>query len=100
MKTELVEKLALIYVQAHTTEDMGNDEKKLCQRLAQAVEMLPDEKREFILGYAEGVIAMANSSLIPHSSAICHAVKPQAAASASRASRTRWLGVFARCNHL
>ena len=30
------------------------------QRLAQAVEMLPDEKREFILGYAEGVIAMAN----------------------------------------
>lgn len=39
---------------------MGNDEKKLCQRLAQAVEMLPDEKREFILGYAEGVIAMAN----------------------------------------
>lgn len=22
--------------------------------------MLPDEKREFILGYAEGVIAMAN----------------------------------------
>lgn len=39
---------------------MGNDEKKLCQRLAQAVEMLPDDKREFILGYAEGVIAMAN----------------------------------------
>lgn len=39
---------------------MGNDEKKLCQRLAQAVEMLPDEKREFILGYAEGVIAMSN----------------------------------------
>ena len=39
---------------------MGNEEKKLCQRLAQAVEMLPDEKREFILGYAEGVIAMAN----------------------------------------
>ncbi len=39
---------------------MGNDEKKLCQRLAQAVEMLPDEKREFILGYAEGVIAMVN----------------------------------------
>lgn len=39
---------------------MGNEEKKLCQRLAQAVEMLPGEKREFILGYAEGVIAMAN----------------------------------------
>lgn len=39
---------------------MGNEEKKLCQRLAQAVEMLPDEKREFILDYAEGVIAMAN----------------------------------------
>ena len=39
---------------------MGNEEKKLCQRLALAVEMLPDEKREFILGYAEGVIAMAN----------------------------------------
>ena len=38
----------------------ANEEKKLCQRLAQAVEMLPDEKREFILGYAEGVIAMAN----------------------------------------
>ena len=38
----------------------ANEEKKLCQRLAQAVEMLPDEKREVILGYAEGVIAMAN----------------------------------------
>lgn len=39
---------------------MGDDEKKLCQRLALAVEMLPDDKREFILGYAEGVIAMSN----------------------------------------
>lgn len=39
---------------------MGNEEKKLCQRLARAVETLPAEKREFILGYAEGVIAMAN----------------------------------------
>lgn len=39
---------------------MGNDEKKLCQRLALAVEALPNDKREFIMGYAEGVIAMAN----------------------------------------
>ncbi len=39
---------------------MENDAKKICQRLAQAAELLPNEKREFILGYAEGVIAMAN----------------------------------------
>lgn len=39
---------------------MGNDEKKICQRLALAVEALPNDKREFIMGYAEGVIAMAN----------------------------------------
>ena len=39
---------------------MENDAKKICQRLEQAAELLPNEKREFILGYAEGVIAMAS----------------------------------------
>ena len=38
---------------------MGTDEKKLGQKIAEAVSILPDEKREYILGYAEGVIAMA-----------------------------------------
>ena len=40
---------------------MGADEKKLGQKIAEAVSILPDEKREYILGYAEGVIAMASA---------------------------------------
>lgn len=40
---------------------MGADEKKLAQKITEAVSILPDEKREFILGYAEGVIAMSDA---------------------------------------
>lgn len=39
---------------------MGTEEKKIAQSITAAVSVLPDEKREFILGYAEGVIAMAD----------------------------------------
>lgn len=38
---------------------MSTEDKKVIQSIAQAVNVLPDNKREFILGYAEGVIAMA-----------------------------------------
>lgn len=38
---------------------MGTDDKKLGQAITEAVAILSAEKREFILGYAEGVIAMA-----------------------------------------
>ena len=40
---------------------MGADEKKLGQKIVEAISILPDEKREYILGYAEGVIAMASA---------------------------------------
>ncbi len=40
---------------------MGADEKELGKKITEAVSILPDEKREFILGYAEGVIAMASA---------------------------------------
>ncbi len=36
---------------------MNADEKKIVQTIAAAVSILPDGKREYILGYAEGVIA-------------------------------------------
>ena len=39
---------------------MGAEEKKIVKRITEAVSNLPGEKREFILGYAEGVIAMAD----------------------------------------
>ena len=39
---------------------MGAEEKKIAQSITEAVSMLPEEKREYILGYAEGVIAMAD----------------------------------------
>lgn len=39
---------------------MSADEKKIMQTIAAAVSILPDEKREYILGYAEGVIAAAS----------------------------------------
>ena len=38
---------------------MSENEKKLAQSLATALETLPDSKKEFLLGYAEGVAAMA-----------------------------------------
>lgn len=40
---------------------MGADEKKIIQTIAEAVSILPEERRTYILGYAEGVIAMASS---------------------------------------
>ena len=39
---------------------MGADEKELGKIITEAVAALPDEKREYILGYAEGVLAMAD----------------------------------------
>ena len=39
---------------------MSDKEKKLGKIITEAVAALPDEKREYILGYAEGVLAMAD----------------------------------------
>lgn len=38
---------------------MSDKERTAAQQLAQAFELLPDNKKEFLLGYAEGVSAMA-----------------------------------------
>ncbi len=38
---------------------MSNSEKEVILSLTEAVAALPENKREFILGYAEGVLAMA-----------------------------------------
>lgn len=37
---------------------MSAEEKKVIQRIAEAAAILPDDERKYILGYAEGVIAM------------------------------------------
>ena len=37
---------------------MGNIEKKIIKSISAAVSALPEEKREFLRGYAEGVAAM------------------------------------------
>lgn len=39
---------------------MSEKEKKIVQSITEAVFALLDEKREFTLGYAEGVLAMGN----------------------------------------
>ncbi len=39
---------------------MNAEEKKILQTIAAAVSILPDGKREYIRGYAEGVIAASN----------------------------------------
>ena len=39
---------------------MGDEEKDVGRTIMKAMDILPDEKREYLLGYAEGVIAMAN----------------------------------------
>lgn len=38
---------------------MSTKEKEIVKSLTEAVSTLPEEKREYILGYAEGVLAMA-----------------------------------------
>lgn len=40
---------------------MSEMEKKLADSLAKAAAALPENKREFLLGYAEGVAAMAEA---------------------------------------
>ena len=39
---------------------MNAEEKKILQTIAAAVSILPDGKRKYIRGYAEGVIAASN----------------------------------------
>ena len=41
---------------------MSEREKQIAENLADAVSRLPDSKREFLLGYAEGVAAMADKA--------------------------------------
>lgn len=41
---------------------MSEREKQIAENLAEAVAKLPDSKREFLLGYAEGVAAMADKA--------------------------------------
>lgn len=38
---------------------VNENERRIAESLAVALEMLPDSKKEFLLGYAEGVAAMA-----------------------------------------
>lgn len=38
---------------------MSEKEKQIAEKLAAACEQLPDGKKEFLMGYAEGVAAMA-----------------------------------------
>ena len=44
---------------------MSEKEKKIANNLGKALEMLPDGKREFLIGYAEGVAAMASRQQAP-----------------------------------
>lgn len=37
---------------------MSEKEKQIAEKIASACEQLPDSKREFLLGFAEGVAAM------------------------------------------
>lgn len=41
---------------------MSEREKQIAENLAEAVAKLPDNKKEFLLGYAEGVAAMADKA--------------------------------------
>lgn len=44
---------------------MSENREAVAQSIAIAADALPDEKREFLMGYAEGVIAMAASLRAP-----------------------------------
>ena len=42
---------------------MSTKEKEIVRSITEAVSILPEEKREYILGYAEGVLAMAGQMI-------------------------------------
>lgn len=42
---------------------MNVEEQRIAANLADAIKQLPDGKKEFLLGYAEGVAAMAVKSI-------------------------------------
>lgn len=39
---------------------MSAKEKEIVRNITEAVSILPEKKREYIIGYAEGVLAMAD----------------------------------------
>ena len=41
---------------------MSAEEKTIAKTLAEAISALPDGKREYLIGYAEGVAAMAEAA--------------------------------------
>lgn len=41
---------------------MNAEEKKVAQNLMKALQALPDAKREYLLGFADGVIAMGSQN--------------------------------------
>lgn len=48
-------------------DNMNTNEKRIASVIAEAINMLPDNKKEYLLGYAEGVVAMSicgNSSRV------------------------------------
>ena len=46
-------------------EPMSEDNKAVARRIAEAMSALPNEKCEFLIGYAEGAIAMAATMCPP-----------------------------------
>lgn len=40
---------------------MSKEEKTIAKSLAEALQILPDGKREYLIGFAEGVAAMAEA---------------------------------------
>ena len=44
---------------------MSCEEKNIIKNIIEAVSILPEGKREYILGYAEGVITMSNGKKSP-----------------------------------
>lgn len=39
---------------------MAETEKEIIKSMAEAIKTLPDEKKQYFMGFAEGVVAMAN----------------------------------------
>lgn len=42
---------------------MSEKEKRICRALAKALEAIPEEKKEYFLGFAEGVEAAVNGGV-------------------------------------
>lgn len=56
---------------------MSEKEKHVAETLAKVLEVLPEGKKEYLIGYAEGVTAMAQQTVEQSDPSIAHSTRKE-----------------------